>query len=182
MGGAGASSPPGGEDGTAARLAPAPTDRRHTVPGPDRCSVAGCPRRVRPVGPGLRPTPPMAAERHLASDPHQAPVPGRCEGRDHVGPERRLHGLPCPSACGRKPASGATRRSRRAASSPSHVITAWEGRAAADLRASTRPTTVSAMRSSAGSTDRHRAVATRFDKLAVRHEASVLVAAINEWL
>jgi transposase len=29
---------------------------------------------------------------------------------------------------------------------------------------------------------RHRAVATRYDKLAVRYEATVLVAAINEWL
>ncbi|MFE6489348.1 IS5/IS1182 family transposase, partial [Streptomyces sp. NPDC057757] len=29
---------------------------------------------------------------------------------------------------------------------------------------------------------RHRAVATRFDKLAVRYEATVLVATINEWL
>jgi transposase len=29
---------------------------------------------------------------------------------------------------------------------------------------------------------RHRAVATRFDKLAVRYEATLLVAAINEWL
>jgi transposase len=29
---------------------------------------------------------------------------------------------------------------------------------------------------------RHRAVATRFDKLAVRYEATVTIAAINEWL
>jgi len=29
---------------------------------------------------------------------------------------------------------------------------------------------------------RHRAVATRYDKLGVRYEATVLVAAINEWL
>jgi transposase len=29
---------------------------------------------------------------------------------------------------------------------------------------------------------RNRAVATRYDKLAVRFEATVLVAAINEWL
>ncbi|WP_435838805.1 transposase [Streptomyces abikoensis] len=29
---------------------------------------------------------------------------------------------------------------------------------------------------------RHRAVATRYDTLAVRYEATVLVAAINEWL
>lgn len=29
---------------------------------------------------------------------------------------------------------------------------------------------------------RHRAVATGYDKLAVRYEAAVLVAAVNEWL
>jgi transposase len=29
---------------------------------------------------------------------------------------------------------------------------------------------------------RHRAVATRYDKLAVRYQATVLVAAINQWL
>ncbi|MEU0633822.1 transposase [Streptomyces sp. NPDC005989] len=29
---------------------------------------------------------------------------------------------------------------------------------------------------------RHRAVATRYDKLAVRYEATVLIAAVNEWL
>jgi transposase len=29
---------------------------------------------------------------------------------------------------------------------------------------------------------RHRAVATRYDKLAVRYEATVLITAINEWL
>jgi transposase len=29
---------------------------------------------------------------------------------------------------------------------------------------------------------RHRAVATRFDKLAVRWEATIYIAAINEWL
>ncbi len=29
---------------------------------------------------------------------------------------------------------------------------------------------------------RHRAIATRYDKLAVRYEATVLIAAINEWL
>uniref|UniRef100_UPI0035578D6C transposase n=1 Tax=Streptomyces buecherae TaxID=2763006 RepID=UPI0035578D6C len=29
---------------------------------------------------------------------------------------------------------------------------------------------------------RHRATATRYDKLAVRYEATVLIAAINEWL
>jgi hypothetical protein len=32
------------------------------------------------------------------------------------------------------------------------------------------------------SLERHRDVATRYDKLAVRYEATALVAAINEWL
>ncbi|WP_289782043.1 hypothetical protein [Streptomyces phaeoluteigriseus] len=30
--------------------------------------------------------------------------------------------------------------------------------------------------------NRHRTVATRYDKLAVRHEATVLVAVLDEWL
>jgi transposase len=29
---------------------------------------------------------------------------------------------------------------------------------------------------------RHRAVATRYDKLAVRYQATVMIAVINEWL
>ncbi|MFD7439636.1 transposase [Streptomyces sp. NPDC059861] len=36
----------------------------------------GPPRRVRTVQPGLLPVPQMAAERHLAANPHPAPVPG----------------------------------------------------------------------------------------------------------
>ncbi len=55
---------------------------------------------------------------------------------------------------------------------------------AAVRRSSTRRTTRLGTRSSAESTASRdtRAVATRYDKLAVRHEATVLVAAINEWL
>ncbi|MFD7961707.1 transposase [Streptomyces zaomyceticus] len=40
------------------------------------------------------------------ADPHSAPVPGRPERRDRLGPGRRLHGLPRSSARGRGPQAG----------------------------------------------------------------------------
>lgn len=46
---------------------------------------------------------------------HPAPAPGRRDGCDHVGPERRLHGLPRTPACGRGQQSG--RSAGRSASS-----------------------------------------------------------------
>ncbi len=66
----------------------------------------GWPRRVRAVEPGLRPVPPTAAQRHLAPHPHPSPVRGQGEGREHMGPEHRLHGVPRASACGRGPQAG----------------------------------------------------------------------------
>jgi hypothetical protein len=55
---------------------------------------------------------------------------------------------------------------------------------AADRRNSTRSTIASGTLSSAASTASKgtRTVATKYDKLAVRYEATGLVAAINEWL
>ncbi|MFB6710108.1 hypothetical protein ACFCW6_36075 [Streptomyces sp. NPDC056333] len=52
------------------------------------------------------------------------------------------------------------------------------------LQHSTRSTTASTTRPSAASTALkwHRAVPTRYEKLAVRYEATVLVAAVIEWL
>lgn len=45
----------GYQTGPAAGVDAAAADRRHTVADPDRCSVAGCARTLRAVGPGLRP-------------------------------------------------------------------------------------------------------------------------------
>ncbi|MEJ8640962.1 hypothetical protein WKI68_04835 [Streptomyces sp. MS1.HAVA.3] len=49
---------------------------------------------------------------------------------DHVGSERRLHGVPCSSACGRARKRGDCRRNRRAACSPRLLITGWAAHAA----------------------------------------------------
>ncbi|GCE01054.1 hypothetical protein EHYA_08793 [Embleya hyalina] len=101
MGNAGAVVAEGGESGAAARPASVAADRRHTVPGPDRGSAAGCTRRVRAAGPGPRPVPPPAVERRPAPYPYQASVPSGDEKHDHAGPGRRLHRVPRSSACGR---------------------------------------------------------------------------------
>lgn len=92
--------------------------------------VAGCARRVRAVGSGLRPVPPMAAGWHLARGPQSAPGPDRCAGCDRVGPERRFHDVLRPT----RPSTG-----RGAA------------RAAAVRRSSTRLTIGTGTRSSAAS-------------------------------
>ncbi|WP_425527920.1 transposase [Yinghuangia seranimata] len=46
------------------------------------------------MGDGLWLVPPLAAQRHLGPDPETAPGRGRRAGPDHLGCERRLHGLP----------------------------------------------------------------------------------------
>lgn len=76
MGGAGVAVAEGQQARTAVNVGQAAADQRHTVPGPHRDSVAGPARRVRAVGPSVRPVPPLAAGRHLASDFHRTPGPG----------------------------------------------------------------------------------------------------------
>ncbi|SCD71042.1 hypothetical protein GA0115241_10581, partial [Streptomyces sp. DpondAA-D4] len=103
----------GHKGGSAARPAPAAAHRRHTVPDPNWCSVAGRSRRVRALESGPRPRPSMAAERHLAPHPHPPSVPGRRGRCDHVEPGRRLHGLRRSSARGRSPQAGCPLRGHR---------------------------------------------------------------------
>lgn len=98
MGPVGAVVAEGKEVRAAADMAEAAAEQRHTVADPDRDPVAGRPRAVRAVGPGLRPVPALATGRHLEAHHHRAAVPGRREGVDHLGCQRRLDGVPCPPA------------------------------------------------------------------------------------
>lgn len=55
-------------------------------------------RTLRTLGPGPRPVPPLAARWHLGPARHPTPGPGRRPRLDHLGRERRLHGLQGPPA------------------------------------------------------------------------------------
>lgn len=74
VGSAGAAIAAGCQGGAATHPASA-ADRRHTDPGSHGCSVAGRPRRVPTVEPEPRSVSPMAAERHLAVEQGQKPMP-----------------------------------------------------------------------------------------------------------
>ncbi len=50
------------------------------------------------MGSGVRPVPPLVAQRDLAAHLHPGPGPGRCSGFHHLGPQCRLHRLPGPPA------------------------------------------------------------------------------------
>ena len=109
-------------------------------------------------------------------------VPGPGPGRPRTRPGRVLadkaYGSRANRAYLRLRGSGAPSRTR-----PTRSATARPGAAAAARPPSTRKITRPATPWNAASAGQaHRAVATRYDKLAVRYEATVCIAAINEWL
>jgi hypothetical protein len=101
VGGAGAAAaarqearPPAGTDETAAH-------RRDPVADPDGRAVAGRAPGLRAMADGLRPVPPLAAERDLAGDPDRPAGQGRCGRADHLGRVGGFHGGPGAPACSR---------------------------------------------------------------------------------
>jgi hypothetical protein len=100
--------------------------------------AAGRPRRVRTVGQDPRAVPPMAAERHLAADPR--PAPGLAGAKGAITWDLSVDSTVCRAhqhAAGARK-QGGLQKEPPAASSPSPVITGWEGHAAGSPPSSTR--------------------------------------------
>lgn len=60
--------------------------------------MARCPGEVRPLGPGVRLVPPLAAGRDLAEHPYRTAGPVGRQGTHNLGHQRRLHRVPGPPA------------------------------------------------------------------------------------
>ncbi len=125
---AGAAAAEAFQDGAAAYPAQAAVDRRHAVPGPGRCSVAGRPRRVRTVeaGPTTRSTSDSGAAPGNECSPGSSPRP-----RQRTPSRGTRASAPRPAALTSMRLVLTNRatysRNRRAAFSPNCTITGREG-------------------------------------------------------
>jgi hypothetical protein len=92
VGGAGAAPAARQEAGAPAGMDETAAHRRDPVADPDRRALAGRAAGLRAVADGLRPVPPLAAERDLAEDPDRPAGTRRCGRADHLGRVRGFHG------------------------------------------------------------------------------------------
>jgi hypothetical protein len=89
VGGAGTAAAHGQEARPSAEVDQTPTHRRGQVADPGRFALARRAGVLWAMADGLRPVPPLATRRHLATHPGGVADPRRCGRPDHLGCQRR---------------------------------------------------------------------------------------------